>query len=141
MYCQDTPDFHLVEVVWYNDLDGPGRPARRCRVGEGGVPGAPSYREKGDHDMPKLYRTDIASEANLKVYVTDIRSDADLVVYEAADAWVATEPQIWYYTDIQNEADKIVYFTDMQFEAALVVYKTDIQSDAEWQNSAKADLL
>jgi hypothetical protein len=37
--------------------------------------------------------------------------------------------------------NKIVYFTDMQFQADLVVFKTDVQSDAEWLNSAKSDLL
>jgi hypothetical protein len=79
--------------------------------------------------------------ADLKVFVTDIRSEADLVVYETTDAWAATESQIWCYTDIQSDADKIVYFTDSQFEADLTIYKTDIQSDAEWVNSAKSDLL
>ena len=32
--------------------------------------------------MPKLFKTDVASAANLKVFVTDIRSEADLVIYE-----------------------------------------------------------
>jgi len=91
--------------------------------------------------MPKLYRTDIASEANLKVFVTDIRSEADLVVYETTDAWAATQSQIWCYTDIRSEADKIVYFTTSAFEADLVIYKTDIQSDAGWLDPAKAVLV
>jgi len=91
--------------------------------------------------MPKLYKTDIASEANVKVFVTGIRSEADLVVYETTDTWAATESQIWCYTGIQSEADKIVYFTGSAFEADLVIYKTDIQSDAGWLNHGKATWL
>jgi hypothetical protein len=98
-------------------------------------------REKGGCQMPKLFRTDISSEADLKVFVTDIRSEADLVVYETTNEWDAAESQIWFYTDIRNEADKIVCFTDIQSEADLVIYKTDVQSDACWMNSAKSDLL
>jgi hypothetical protein len=92
-------------------------------------------------DMPKLCKTDIASEADLKVFVTDIRSEADLVVYETTDAWAATESSIWCYTDIRSEADKVVFFTNMQFEADLTIYRTDVQSDAGWANSAKSGLL
>jgi len=91
--------------------------------------------------MPKLFKTDIGSDADLKVFVTDIRSDADLVVYETTDQWAATEPQIWCYTDIRSEADKVVYFTSSQWEADLTIFKTDIQSDACWQNSGKSHLL
>lgn len=91
--------------------------------------------------MPKLFKTDIASEANLKVFVTDIRSEAELIVYETTDSWAATESQIWCYTDIQSEADKVVYFTVARWEADLVIYKTDVQSDAAWVDSSKAGLL
>jgi len=82
--------------------------------------------------VTKLFQTDIASEANLKVFVTDIRSEAELIVYETTDQWLATESPIWCYTDIQSDADKIVYFTQAQWDADLVVYKTDVQSDAGW---------
>ena len=78
--------------------------------------------------MPKLFRTDIPSAADLKVFVTDIRGEADLIVYETTDQWAAIESPIWCYTDIQSEAD-------------LTIYKTDIQSDAGWSSSAKSDLL
>ena len=91
--------------------------------------------------MPKLFKTDIASEAGLKVFVTDIRSEADLVIFETTDAWAATEGPIWCYTNIRSEADKIIYFTTMKFEADLVVFKTDVQSDAQWLNSGKSHLL
>lgn len=98
--------------------------------------------------MPKLWKTGIAAEADLKVFVTGIRSEADLVVYETlkgagptTDQWAVAEGPIWCYTDIQSEADKIVYFTDSQFEADLVVFKTDVQSDAGWQNSDRSGLL
>ena len=57
--------------------------------------------------MPKLFKTNISSEANLKVFVTDIRSEADLVVYETTNQWEAAESPIWCYTDIQSEADKL----------------------------------
>lgn len=91
--------------------------------------------------MPKLFKTDIASDAQLKVFVTDIRSEADLVVYETTDQWEATEPQIWCYTDIRSEADKVVFFADGQWDADLTIFLTDVKSDAEWLNSAKSDLL
>ncbi len=29
--------------------------------------------------MPKLYKTNLASKANVKVFVTDVRSEADLI--------------------------------------------------------------
>ena len=54
--------------------------------------------------MPKLYRTDIASEADLKVFVTTIGSEADLLVFETTNAWEATEPGIWCYVEIRGEA-------------------------------------
>ncbi len=91
--------------------------------------------------MPKLFKTDISSAADLKVFVTDIRSEADLIVYETTSQWEATESQVWCYTDIQSEADKTVYFTAAQWEADLIIYKTDIQSDAGWVDSAKSGLL
>lgn len=91
--------------------------------------------------MPVLYKTDIASEADLKVFVTDIRNEADVVIYETTSQWDATESHIWCYTDIRNEAAKVVYFTDSQWDADIKVYKTDIQSDAEWLNSDKQSLL
>ena len=91
--------------------------------------------------MPILYKTDIASDADLKVFVTDIRSDADLVMYETTSNWEATVGHIWCYTDIRSEAAKVVYFTDSQWDADIKVFKTDIQSDAEWLNSDKQSLL
>jgi hypothetical protein len=91
--------------------------------------------------MPKLYRTDIASTADIKVFVTEIRSEADLVIYETTDVWAASESPIWCYTDIQTDADKSICFVDSVFDADLVVYKTDIQADAGWLNSGKQDRL
>jgi hypothetical protein len=91
--------------------------------------------------MPKLFKTDISSEADLKVFVTDIRSEADLIVYETTSQWEATESPIWCYTDIQSEADKIVHLTSSQWEADLVIFKTDVQSDAGWVDSSKSGLL
>ena len=91
--------------------------------------------------MPRLFLTTIESDANLKVYVTDIRSDADLVIFETENQWEATEAAIWCYTDVRSDADRIVYLTDGQWNADIKVFKTDIQSDAQWINSGKADLL
>lgn len=91
--------------------------------------------------MPLLYRTGIASEADLKVYISDSRSEADLIVFESFDAWAAVEPWIWVYTDVEAEADRTVYFTDFVWEADLVVYKTNVQPDAGWVDEAKPDLL
>lgn len=91
--------------------------------------------------MPVLYKTDIASDADLKVCLTDIRSEADLIVFESSSPWEATEAQIWCFTEIRSEAAKAVYITDSAFEADLIVFRTDIQSDAGWQNSGKAGVL
>jgi hypothetical protein len=91
--------------------------------------------------MTILYKTDISSEANLKVFITDIQSEADIIVFESQDRWAATEPQVWFTTDISSEAEKIVFYTSSKWEADLVAYRTDIQSEAGWQNSAKAGLL
>ena len=91
--------------------------------------------------MPKLFRTDIESEADLKVHVADIRSEADLVIFETTSAWEATEPQIWCYTDIRGEADKVVCFVSDRWNADLVVFRTDIQSDAGWNDSSKSGVL
>ncbi|MGD9317264.1 MAG: DUF6150 family protein [Anaerolineae bacterium] len=91
--------------------------------------------------MPLLYRTGIASEADLKVYLTDSRSEADLIVFESFDAWAAVEPWIWVYTDLKAEADKIVHFTEFQWEADITIYKTEIQPDGGWVDEAKQALL
>ena len=91
--------------------------------------------------MPKLFKTTINSEADLKVFVTNIRSEADLIVYETSNQWEATESPIWCYTDIQSEADKVVYFTDGPWDTDIVIFKTGVQSDAGWINNAKADKL
>ena len=91
--------------------------------------------------MPRLFRTDVSSLADLKVYVTDVRTDAHLIVHETTDAWAATDAPIWCYTDIQSEADKSIYFVDSRFDADLVIFRTDIRSDAGWVDSAKSDLL
>ncbi|HSR34954.1 MAG TPA: DUF6150 family protein [Anaerolineae bacterium] len=91
--------------------------------------------------MPKLYRTDVASEADLKVYVTDVRFEADLIVFETLDAWAAEEPAVWYYTGIEREADKVVHFTKDRWAADLVIYRTDVQPSAGWVNGTKSHLL
>lgn len=91
--------------------------------------------------MPRLFKTDIASEANLKVFVTDIRSEADAVVHETGDSWDATTPLVWCYTDVRGEADRVVYFADNQWDADLKVFVTDIASDVEWRDAGKSTLL
>ena len=78
--------------------------------------------------MPRLFKTDISSEA-------------DLIVYETTSQWEATESHVWCYTNIQSEMDKSVYFTAAQWDADSIVYKTDVQSDAGWVNSVKSGLL
>lgn len=91
--------------------------------------------------MPKIFITDIESDAELKVFVAEIRPEAHLVVFETTSQWEATEPQIWCYTDIRSEADKVVCFTGGAWNADLVIYRTDIQSDAGWQDSSREGLL
>ena len=95
----------------------------------------------GVSPMTKLYRVECTAEAELKVYVTDIRMDADLIVFETDDMWAATEPGIWYYTDVMSQADRVVCFTHSRWDADLIVYRTDVQPDAGWVNVAKSDLL
>jgi hypothetical protein len=91
--------------------------------------------------MPLLFKTDVSSEADVKVFVTDIRGEADLVVYETAEQWAATESWIWCYTDIRSEADKTMYFASDRWGAEMVIFKTDIQSDAGWTKEEKPGLL
>ena len=91
--------------------------------------------------MPKFFKTNIESEADLKVFVTDIRSGAHAVIFETTSEWEATESTIWCYTNIRSEADKVVFFVDGAWNADIVVFKTDIQSDAEWLDSSKSRLL
>lgn len=92
--------------------------------------------------MPKLFKTDIESEADLKVYVTEIRSEADLVVYETENHWDAAGSQkIWSYTETKLEADRVVYFTESPWDAHLKIYLTEISTEAGWLNSTKDDLI
>ncbi len=91
--------------------------------------------------MPKLFVTDTASAADIRVFFTDIRSEAHLAVFETDDQWAATEPGIWFYTDIRGEADKSVHFTDSQWDADLIAFRTDVQPDAGWLDPGKAGLL
>lgn len=91
--------------------------------------------------MPKIFRTSVVSEADLKVYVTKVRFEADLVIFETPDAWAAEAPDIWTYVDIESHADKSVYFTEYRWEADLVIYKTAVQPDAGWVDESKAWLL
>lgn len=44
--------------------------------------------------MAILFKTDIASAADLRVFITQVRSEADLIVYETTDRWAATESPI-----------------------------------------------
>lgn len=92
-------------------------------------------------NMPKLFITDVESDADLKVYVADIRGEAHLAVYETTSQWEATEPQIWAYSDIRSDAYKVIFFTDGAWNADLVIFKTDIQSDAGWLDSSREGVL
>lgn len=91
--------------------------------------------------MPIVFKTDIGSEADLKVFVTDTRFDADLVAFETTDAWAATAATNWCYTTIRGEAHKVVHFVNARWEADLAVFWTDIQSDAGWVAGGKEHLL
>ena len=91
--------------------------------------------------MTKVYRIDCSAEAELKVYVTDIRMDADLIVFETDDMWAASEPGIWWYTDIKGEADCVVCFTRSPWDADLIIYRTVILPEAGWVDGVKTDLL
>jgi hypothetical protein len=97
--------------------------------------------KKESPPMTKMYRVDCSAEAELKVYVTDVRMDADLVVFETSDEWAATEPEIWYYTDVMSLADRVICFTKSRWEADLVIFKTLILPDAGWIDETKSHLL
>ena len=88
--------------------------------------------------MPKLFATDIPAEAQLKYCVTGIRSDAHAVIHQTTDQWAATDPLVWFWTDIRSEADKLACKVDSAFDADIVVYFTDIASDAEWLDGSKS---
>ena len=83
--------------------------------------------------MPRLFKLDIASEADVRVYVTDDRADADLIIYETADEWAATESPIWYYTDVLGRAERTIYFTNSRWEADLIVSYLPVGSDQATQ--------
>lgn len=91
--------------------------------------------------MPKLFKTDIHSEADIKVFISTIGSEAHLIVFETQSQWEATVPQIWCYTTVKSEANKTVFFVDGAWDADMVIFKTDIQSDAEVVDGSKANLL
>ena len=91
--------------------------------------------------MPKLFKTDVASEADVRLYRTDIRSEADIVAFITTSQWEATEGPIWCYTDVRSDADRVVFFADSQWDAQITVFFTDVQSDACWQDGSKSDLL
>jgi hypothetical protein len=91
--------------------------------------------------MPKIFRTSVASEADLKVYVTRLRFEADLIVFESPDARAAEAPAVWTYVDVEAQADRVVYFTERRWEADLVICKTDVLSYAGWVDESKASLL
>ena len=91
--------------------------------------------------MPILFKTDIASDADLKVYVTDIRSDADLAIYETTSQWEVSSSVVWYYSSIRSEAKKAVYFASSKWDADLIIFRTQVQSDAAWINSGKSHLI
>jgi hypothetical protein len=57
-------------------------------------PGGITAPHGGDHPMAILFKTDIASAADLRVFITQVRSEADLIVYETTDRWAATESPI-----------------------------------------------
>ena len=91
--------------------------------------------------MPRLFKINIASEADVRVYVTDDRAEADLIIYETTDEWAATESPIWYYTDVLGRAERTIYFTNARWEADLIVSKTNIQGEAGWVDRTKEDIL
>lgn len=92
-------------------------------------------------EMPRLFRTDIAADADIRVFVTDVRSDADLVCFVTTDAWEAGKSTVWFYADIAGDAEKAVCFVENRFDADLVVFFTDVQPDGEWLVPEKSGLL
>jgi len=58
--------------------------------------------------MPRLYRTDTPSGADLRIYVTDVRTDADLVCFVTESRWEADRATMWFYTDISASPEMSV---------------------------------
>jgi hypothetical protein len=48
---------------------------------------------------------------------------------------------LWYFTDNQFSADKVIYFTDNKFSADLIIYFTENQFSAAWKDNSKIHLM
>jgi len=48
---------------------------------------------------------------------------------------------LWYFTDNQFSADKVIFFTDNKFSADLIIFFTDNQFVAGWEDNSKIHLM
>ena len=89
-----------------------------------------------------IYSTNNQFSADVSVYVTDNQFSADLLVFKCDSQFSATKNKgLWYFTDNQFFADKVIYFTDNQFLADLIIYFTENQFSAGWKENSKIHLM
>ncbi len=91
--------------------------------------------------MPRMYRTDAPSDADVRVYFVSSVHEADVVVFETDDQWDADQDYVWFYTGVRSDADKVVYVADSPWAAELLVYRADFRYEVEWRDPGKAHLL
>ncbi len=86
----------------------------------------------------KIYRTNYASDADIKVYVSKHSDNADLRVYKTVSKVHSKGNRgRWFFVNYKISADKKIYFTNYKNEADLVICYTGELNDAGWQNSSK----
>lgn len=88
----------------------------------------------------KIFRTNAAYSADLKVCEVNRESRADLVVYVTDKAYKAKAEEnkgIWFFTDRAYNADKKVFFVDHEYQADLRVYFTDKPYRAGWRTNKR----
>lgn len=91
-----------------------------------------------------VYATEVQAIADVKVYVVEAQSLADLVVYKANSSiypGINQNEGIWYFTNNQIEADKIITYVQSPALADLKIYFTTVPMIAGWQNPQKKYLM
>jgi hypothetical protein len=67
--------------------------------------------------------------ADYRVYVESVQSFADISVYREEVSSFATEPGLWYFTDVQGFADFSIFLVDNPQFADFSVFYTEFRGD------------
>lgn len=86
----------------------------------------------GTLSAQKIYKTDDASAANVKVMVTDQEADADLKVYEVEKAEDVVKDGLWFEMPSAEEAMITVFMTDDTNLAQMKIFYVANPQDAGW---------